>query len=109
MEDTPTATSNIMGVVTMGLDIATKYGYLDKNEVQWVYTYQKLGDDEGWFAWVTRPGQKEFCIGRITEKEILEKLTNNPPPLDQDDLIDLELWIDHGGLELYSPKKDKEI
>ena len=90
----------------MRLDIAEKYQYIDENEVKWVYSYQKLGDDEGWFVWMTRPGMLEICIGRADEAEVLKKITEHPP-LTQDDLIDLELWIKSGGLDQYQPRKEK--
>lgn len=96
---------DIMGVTTMILDTANRYHYIDKNEIQWEYVYEKLGDDEGWWAWMTRPGGAEICIGRVSQEEIVERLKDNPP-LTQDDYIDLELWIKSGGLDEYQPRKE---
>ena len=90
--------------VVMDLDTSKRYGYYDKKEVKWAFTYQDIANDEGWFAWMTRPGQVEICIGRVSEEEVIKRLEENPP-LTQDDLIDLELWINHGGLDKYKPKE----
>ena len=95
------------GVLAMRLNISEKYQYFDKNEVKWVFSYQKLGDDEGWFVWMTRPGQPEFCVGRLDEREVVEKLAENPA-LTSDDFIDLELWLKHGGLDVYQPRKKEK-
>lgn len=89
------------------LDISQRYSYVDKEERVWRFSFERLGDDEGWFAWLTRPGTKEICIGRISESELSKMLKENPPPLTQDDFIDLELWFMHGGLEVYQPKPKK--
>lgn len=89
--------------VAMILDVSKRYSYYDRNEVKWLFTYQDIANDEGWFVWMTRPGQIEICVGRTTEEEIVEKLKQNPP-LTQDDLIDLELWMNHGGLDQYIPR-----
>jgi hypothetical protein len=89
----------------MYLDVSKRYSYIDKNETMWAFTYQNIANDEGWYVWRTMPGQIEICIGRTEEAEIVKKLTENPP-LDQDDLIDLELWLSHGGLDSYVPRKD---
>jgi hypothetical protein len=91
-------------VLSVRLDISEKYHYFDKNETKWVYSYQKIGEVEGWFAWMTRPGEKEMCIGRIAESEVLDKISHNLP-LTQDDLIDLELWIKSGGLDIQPKEK----
>lgn len=90
----------------MRLDVTEKYHYIDKNETKWVYSYQKFGDDEGWFVFQTRPGYPEICIGRVTEDEVEEKVMENPP-LTQDDLIDLMLWMNSGGLDEYQPRKEQ--
>jgi hypothetical protein len=103
---------NISMEVAMYLDVSKRYSYIDKNEVQWAFTYQDLATDKGWYVWRTMPGQTEVCIGRIDEAEIVYRLGTNPP-LTQDDLIDLELWLSHGGLDTYQPrkkpKKTKEV
>ena len=91
--------------VAMDLDISRRYEYYDKKEIKWAFTYQHIANDEGWYVWMTRPGQIEVCIGRTTEEEIVKKLEENPP-LTQDDLIDLELWMSHGGLDKYQPRKE---
>lgn len=90
----------------MRLDVTEKYSYIDENEVKWVYSYQHLGDDEGWFVWMTRPGRVEICVGQVEEGDVIEKMTKNPP-LNQDDFIDLELWIKSGGLDQYQPREEK--
>lgn len=89
----------------MRLNISEKYCYIDKDEVQWTFSYQSLDDDEGWFAWITRPGQVEFCVGKVSEQELIDRIERNPP-LTSDDLIDLELWMKSGGLDQYQPKKE---
>lgn len=89
--------------VAMILDTEKRYYYYDRNEVKWVFTYQDIANDQGWYVWTTRPGQIEICIGRMEEEEIIERLDANPP-LTQDDLIDLELWMSHGGLDQYQPR-----
>lgn len=94
-------------VESMHLDLTEKYQYIDENEIRWVFSYQHLGDDEGWFAWMTRPGQIEICVGRVLASEVIERITKNPP-LTQDDLIDLELWIKSGGLDRYKPRQGEE-
>jgi hypothetical protein len=97
---------SIMGVdMSMRLDISERYRYFDKNEILWVYSYQHIGDVEGWFAWVTKPGEKEICIGRVPESEVVNRIESNRP-LTQDDLIDLELWIKSGGLDI-QPKENE--
>lgn len=89
--------------VVMELDVSKRYSYIDKKEVKWVFTYQTIATDEGWFVWRTAPGQIEICIGKTTEEEVAKAIAENPP-LTQDDLIDLELWMIHGGLETYQPR-----
>lgn len=89
----------------MDLDISTSYHYYDKKEIKWSFRYQQLANDEGWFVWMTKPGQIEICIGRTTEDEIIQKLKENPP-LTIDDRIDLGLWLEHDGLDEYLPKQD---
>lgn len=91
----------------MILDTSERYHYIDKNEVQWAFVFAKVGDDEGWWTWMTRPGGLEVCIGRLSEEEVRERIESNPP-LTQDDLIDLELWINSGGLQQYEPRKEKD-
>jgi hypothetical protein len=94
------------GEVAMDLDVSKRYSYIDKNETQWAFTYQNIANDEGWYVWRTAPGQIEMCIGRADEEQVAQKLMENPP-LNQDDLIDLELWLAHGGLEKYKPRKER--
>ena len=89
------------------LDISQRYSYIDKEERMWRFSFESLGDDRGWFAWLTRPGYKEVCVGRISEQELAKALKEAPPPLGQDDLIDLELWLQHDGLDEYKPKVKK--
>lgn len=89
----------------MALDKGTKYSYFDKSETYWKFSYEVMGDDKGWFAFRALPGERLLAVGRITELEI-EKLLQSNRPLEKDDLIDLELWMVHGGLEV--PKKSKK-
>jgi hypothetical protein len=98
---------NMAEVQAMYLDVSKRYSYIDKNEVKWAFTYQDVAYDEGWYVWRTAPGQAEMCIGRIDEVEIMVKLHENPP-LNDDDLIDLHLWLEHGGLDKYKPKEVKD-
>lgn len=91
--------------VAMVLDVSKKYSYYDKKETRWTFTYQDIANDEGWYAWITKPGQIEICIGRVSEEEVIKNLEANPP-LNQDDEIDLHLWMDHGGLDKYQPRKE---
>lgn len=93
--------------VAMILDASETYRYFDKNEIQWEYIYDKIGEDEGWWAWMTRPGGTEICIGRVPEEEVIKKMESNHP-LTQDDLIDLELWIKSGGLDQYQPRTEEK-
>src|SRR6266852_529133 len=101
-----------MGAVPV-LDKGKSYGYQDKSETFWKFHYDKIGDVEGWWIFVTRPGDQMLCVGRTTEEEILQTLKGVPPPLTQDDLIDLELWLEHNGLEEFKKvkktRKRKEI
>lgn len=96
-----------IGVINGVLDISQRYTYTDKEERTWRFSFERLGGDEGWFAWLTRPGQKEICIGKISDQDLAKALKENPPPLDQGDLIDLELWLIHDGLDAYQPKVKK--
>ncbi len=92
----------------MKLDISKKYEYQDRAEHFWRFTFESIAGEEGWFAWIKRPDSKEhFCVGKVSEKELIQKLESNPPPLNDDDLIDLNLWINHGGLEAYTPRKKR--
>ena len=91
------------------LDIEQHYGFRDKSEVAWSFVFTKIGDEEGWFAFMQRPGaEKAMCIGRLSEAEIVKMIAENPA-LTQDDLIDFGLWVNHGGLDVYAPKKRKRI
>ncbi len=90
------------------LDIGQRYGFRDKNEVTWGFIYKVIGDDEGWFTFMQRPdSEKAMCIGRLPEAEVMKLIAENPP-LTQDDLIDLELWIKHHfQVDEYVPKERK--
>ena len=93
----------------MKLDIQMKYEYQDAFEVFWKFVFDKIGEEEGWWAWVKRPENKEyFCVGLISEQELIKRLEATPKPLTPDDLIDLELWLQHGGLDQYKPKKRRK-
>ncbi len=96
MGNTRAVANDIVGVYM--LDISLRYGFTDKFETHWRFSFEKLGGAQGWFAWVTKPGQHEICIGRIAEEDLNKKLQEIPTPLTQDDLIDLELWMKSGGL-----------
>jgi hypothetical protein len=66
-----------------------------------------IGEEEGWFVTMIHPGSKPMCIGRLPEKEVIEKLAENVP-LTKDDLIDLELWMKyHFGVDEFKPKEKK--
>lgn len=86
-------------VISIELDISEKYHYFDKEETKWEFSYQTVAGVKGWYVWMTRPGQPAFCAGLVTEDEIEERIMDNPP-LTQDDLIDLELWMNSGGLDV---------
>ncbi len=93
----------------MKLDISKKYEYQDKSEYFWKFTFESIAGEEGWFAWIRRPDSEDyFCIGKIAEQDIVKRFEENPPPLTQEDLIDLELWMSHGGLQAYSPRKRRK-
>ena|ERR1700688_3286778 len=86
-----------------------KYQYQDTSEILWKFSYERIADEEGWFAWVKRPENKDFfCVGKIPEQEIIKRLEASPAPLNQDDLIDLELWLSHGGFKKYNPRKPRK-
>lgn len=97
-----------VGVFTMTLlDITQQYGYRDRSEIAWRFSWENVGDEQGWFVFMTRPGdERALCIGRVPEDEVVKKLKENPP-LQKDDLIDLELWMAHGGLDQFKPKEKK--
>jgi hypothetical protein len=89
------------------LDIEQRYGFRDKNEVTWGFIYRIIGDEEGWFAFMQHPGsEKAMCIGILPEAEVKKLITENPP-LTEDDLIDLEMWMLRGGLDAYAPREKK--
>lgn len=89
-------------------EISTTYEYQDALEIFWRFSYEKIGDEEGWFAWIRRPENEDyFCVGKISEKDLIKRLESTPGPLTQDDLIDLQLWLQHGGMDKYQPKKKR--
>src|SRR3979490_654441 len=90
------------------LDIEQRYGFGDKSEVAWGFIFTKIGEEEGWFAFMQRPGiEKAICVGRLPEAEIIKLLKENPL-LTQDDLIDLELWMAHHfQVDEFKPKEKK--
>jgi hypothetical protein len=90
----------------MKLDISKKYQYQDRSECFWRFTFESIAGEEGWFAWLRRPNSEEyFCVGMLNEKDLMQRLNENPPPLGIDDLIDLEMWLIHNGLKEYEPKQ----
>lgn len=87
------------------LDIHKKYEFRDRSENFWRFTFESIAGEEGWFAWVRRANSEEyFCVGKIPEPQLIEKLTSNPNPLTEDDYIDLELWMKRSGFIEY-PKR----
>lgn len=90
------------------LDIEQRYSFRDKNEITWSFIYRIVSDEEGWFAFMQRPGaEKTMCIGMLPEAKVIELIAENPP-LAQDDLIDLELWMKHHfQIDAYKPKEKK--
>lgn len=92
----------------MKLDIKRTYEFQDANETFWKFSFEQIGDEEGWWAWMRRPENKAYyCIGKFSEQDVIERVESTPQPLNQDDLIDLELWLAHGGLDAYKPKKTR--
>src|SRR5712692_1206648 len=86
------------------LDPRHKFGGQDKNETWWRFAWESIDAVVGWFAWRKVPGATEYlCIGPILESEILKILKTIPNKLSEDDLLDLELWLNRGGLEEYAP------
>lgn len=98
--------SSIQLVNVTPLDITQRFEFSDKAETFWRFGYETIAGEEGWFAWTRRANSEEyFCIGRISEVELIKRLETIPPALTQDDFIDLELWMKTGGLAQYAPKK----
>jgi hypothetical protein len=92
------------------LDIKQIYEYQDENETFWRFSFEQIADEEGWWVWIRRPENKAFyCIGKFSEQEVLHRVEMAAKPLTQDDLIDLELWLAHGGLDKYKPKKTRKL
>lgn len=88
------------------LDITLRFEFQDRSETFWRFDYETIAGEEGWFAWTRRATSEDyFCVGRISEVELMKRLEGVPPALTQDDYIDLELWMKTGGLEQYAPKK----
>lgn len=98
--------SSKLDSVAAHLDITKRFEFQDKSETFWRFDYETIAGEEGWYAWTRRANSEEyFCIGRISETELIKRLKVVPPALTQDDLIDLELWMKSGGLDQYIPKK----
>lgn len=97
-----------MGVTMTTLDISQQYGFRDKSEITWGFSFRKIDNEEGWFVTMQRPGaENAICIGMLPEAEVVQRLAENPP-LTQDDLIDLELWIKHHfQVDEFKPKEKK--
>lgn len=92
--------------VAAHLDINQRFEFSDKSETFWRFDYETIAGEEGWYAWTRRADSEEyFCIGRISEVELIRRLETILPALDQDDFIDLQLWMKSGGLDQYTPKK----
>ena len=92
----------------MRLDITRRYEFQDSQEVSWRFSFDEIGGEEGWWAWVKRPEASSFfCVGKISDQDLIKKL-ESAPPLTQDDLIDLEMWLTHNGLDKYKPKQRRK-
>lgn len=90
-------------------EIGAIYEYQDSSEVFWKFSFERIGDEEGWFAWVKRPENADFfCVGKINERDMVKRLESSPAPLNQDDFIDLMRWLNHGGMDKYKPKKTRK-
>jgi hypothetical protein len=93
----------------MKLEVGTRYEYQDSSEVFWRFTYEIIGGEQGWWAWVRRPENHDFfCVGKITEPEVIKRLETAPLALTQDDEIDFHLWLNHGGMDKYKPRKTRK-
>lgn len=98
-----------MGKPVKRLDIGDKFEFQDNSETFWKFGYETISGEEGWFAWIRRPNSEDyFCVGRISEPELIRRIEANPEALTQSDFIDLELWMQHGGLDQYIPKITEE-
>lgn len=89
--------------MTQLLDKKAKYRFWAPDECWWRFAYEPQNDWSGvkwnWIAYRKKPGSSYVVQGPWTEIEVLNRLVLYGHKLDDDDLIDLGLFVYSGGLE----------
>ncbi len=93
----------------MALSRHHKYAFRDEDEVAWKFQWELVGERVGWWAWFLKPTAKEwFCQGLITEDELESRLNANPPKLQDDDVIELGIFLNNWPPEIVFEERESE-
>ena len=95
------------------LDITRKYILLGPDEWVWIFSYDSSKDAIGevfssWQAYAQKPGGLALPQGGRTEMEVIEFFDKHWRQLDDDDKMNLILFLYHGGLESFLKENHKE-
>lgn len=85
------------------LDTGKKYIVLGKDEQIWSFAFESedyvASANKCWMAYSKKPGSFFIAKGPRTEKEVYNFLVECWHKLDDDDKIDLYLFLEKGGIE----------
>lgn len=94
------------------LDQSHKYMILGQDEKIWVFAYEAISytdsNEKYWQAYSKKPGFFFVPQGPRTEKEVYEFIELHSHKLDNDDKLDLYLFIYKGGLEQFLERYRKK-
>ncbi len=84
------------------LDRTHKYVVLGRDELVWIFVWETSHyDGNSWQCYFIRPGGLMVAQGPRKEKEVYNFLDQNSHMLDNDDKLDLALFLHKGGLESF--------
>lgn len=83
------------------LDTTYKYMVWGRDECFWLFVYESsyIGTVKAWQSYKKQPGSFYVPQGPKTEQEVIDFLLSNNHKLDEEDKLDLYLFVNKGGLE----------